>query len=662
MKAFRKSKTGRKAGAILLAACLATGMSAVTAFAANDVSEPVVAEEGQTISVGNVTVKDNGYAAGAYTDSADASLKVSGNVSLNDNRPAEYGYDEVAAVFAENDGSGSASVDVSGNAEVKSAQNPVAVGAYTEGGTAKVNVDGNAAAEALSDGWSSGVSIENYKGTADVHIGKDLTAKGGKDSGEAAGAVIYSHDNTIVAVDGGITAEAGYAAGIYGRVGGGKTDVTVKDGITSKGSQYGEGIHAEVFDSAAGEFNVNVTGDVIAEGDYSTGVDAGLESGSITIDINGNVEAGGAGIYSHPAWEESMVRAGGTNTVLVHGNVTGGEYGVVINNEAEEYLFVKDTSDPEEPEIRWPDHDILVENVLSGGECGILVYENDAEGTENGGKVDITVWKIELNKRGNVAETMLLRPEEEEEDGPDPVADNVEKAIKYIIKLEQPKEGARLSATKADGSALEQSHDFDVANEGDEVFLKVDLDKGYKLTAAYNGDGEKVALLKDTNGNYYVQVPKGGDVYLSVELEKEFYDLTFDLNGGSLDGKTGTFTLNYEYGSVVKLPAAPTKDGYKFLYWKGSQYDAEAEYTVEEAHAFTAEYEEIVNEEEKKEDPKETKKDTNNKTTLTSLKTAEATLIAPQTDDSSSPALWIMVLSAAAVLLAVAVTWRRRAR
>lgn len=39
------------------------------------------------------------------------------------------------------------------------------------------------------------------------------------------------------------------------------------------------------------------------------------------------------------------------------------------------------------------------------------------------------------------------------------------------------------------------------------------------MTGAYNGQGEKVDLLKDANGNYYVEVPKGGAVYLSAKLE-----------------------------------------------------------------------------------------------------------------------------------------------
>ena len=67
--------------------------------------------------------------------------------------------------------------------------------------------------------------------------------------------------------------------------------------------------------------------------------------------------------------------------------------------------------------------------------------------------------------------------------------------------------------------------------------------------------------------------------------------LTFDLGGGTLDGKTGTITIEAKVGYKINLPGAPTKDGYTFKCWKGSEYDAGAEYTVEGDHEFTAEWE-----------------------------------------------------------------------
>ncbi len=65
------------------------------------------------------------------------------------------------------------------------------------------------------------------------------------------------------------------------------------------------------------------------------------------------------------------------------------------------------------------------------------------------------------------------------------------------------------------------------------------------------------------------------------------YTITYDLNGGTLDGKTGTVSQKYDAGTVIILPT-PTKDGCTFDYWEGSKYNAGDQYTVEGDHIFTA--------------------------------------------------------------------------
>ena len=67
--------------------------------------------------------------------------------------------------------------------------------------------------------------------------------------------------------------------------------------------------------------------------------------------------------------------------------------------------------------------------------------------------------------------------------------------------------------------------------------------------------------------------------------------LTFDLGGGTLDGKTGSITIVANVGETIKLPDAPTKDGFTFTCWRGSEHAAGADYKVEGDHAFTAEWE-----------------------------------------------------------------------
>ena len=65
--------------------------------------------------------------------------------------------------------------------------------------------------------------------------------------------------------------------------------------------------------------------------------------------------------------------------------------------------------------------------------------------------------------------------------------------------------------------------------------------------------------------------------------------ISYDLNGGTLDGETGVITVEVEKGATITLPK-PTREGYTFDYWKGSRYKAGASYTVEEDHTFTAQW------------------------------------------------------------------------
>ena len=74
----------------------------------------------------------------------------------------------------------------------------------------------------------------------------------------------------------------------------------------------------------------------------------------------------------------------------------------------------------------------------------------------------------------------------------------------------------------------------------------------------------------------------------SLEVEASEATLAFELAGGKLEGKTGTIFVKAKIGDSIKLPDAPTRDGYTFEYWKGSKYGAGATYVVERDHTFTA--------------------------------------------------------------------------
>ena len=220
------------------------------------------------------------------------------------------------------------------------------------------------------------------------------------------------------------------------------------------------------------------------------GVGASIRSedgGTADVIINGDVRSSYDGIYA----EADM---GGKTNVFISGDVVGTE-GVGIYADADYYEFFGD---------EYGTVNVYVEGTITGKEIGVQINEN---GSEN---ITITAWTItpvEIDGKKAVAGYWIYDGEDDEEETF--VQDTeFEKKINYIIKLEQPAEGATLSAV-------------DKANEGDEVKLTVDLQDGYDITGAFNGLGEKVPLEMGADGKYYVVVPKGGGVYLSVTVGKK---------------------------------------------------------------------------------------------------------------------------------------------
>ena len=99
-------------------------------------------------------------------------------------------------------------------------------------------------------------------------------------------------------------------------------------------------------------------------------------------------------------------------------------------------------------------------------------------------------------------------------------------------------------------------------------------------------DGQSVKNLTTENGAEITLYAQWEDTPAKTGV------LTFDLGGGTLDGQTGSITISANVGDVIEMPAAPTREGYTFKYWKGSQYNPGDKYTVDGDHAFTAGWEE----------------------------------------------------------------------
>ena len=118
------------------------------------------------------------------------------------------------------------------------------------------------------------------------------------------------------------------------------------------------------------------------------------------------------------------------------------------------------------------------------------------------------------------------------------------------------------------------------------------------------------------------------------------------MNGGELDGNTGVIKEQYVEKTVLTLPE-PTREGYEFLYWKGSKYNAGDKYKVTEDHTFVAQW--------KQENSDDPSKDGNGSGNGDSSKSGNGT----NTGDSANILLWLTLLTAS-LLGAIAVVLFRR--
>ena len=131
--------------------------------------------------------------------------------------------------------------------------------------------------------------------------------------------------------------------------------------------------------------------------------------------------------------------------------------------------------------------------------------------------------------------------------------------------------------------------------------------------------------------------PDSGDD--GADTKTETFKITYDLNGGRLNGQTGIITEEHKKGEVITVKDAPTRTGYKFMYWEGSKYYPGDKYTVTEDHTLKAVW------------TKTAAASTSSKTTSSGT-TASKNAASSKTGDQSEFRIWylLMILSAATML------------
>ena len=79
--------------------------------------------------------------------------------------------------------------------------------------------------------------------------------------------------------------------------------------------------------------------------------------------------------------------------------------------------------------------------------------------------------------------------------------------------------------------------------------------------------------------------------YIPDKDEKKY--ITYDSNGGTFRGGSAPTNIEYHYNQTITIAEAPTRVGYRFIYWKGSEYQPGDKYTVLDDHKFVAQWEKV---------------------------------------------------------------------
>lgn len=451
-----------------------------------------VSVDGNVTSGGGATsygVRTNAYAEKAG-DSAETTTTIGGSVEVKD---ASSSYGVAAAANSEG---AKTTTEVGGGINVTGSSKSygVVAGAIKEGAETATEIkeglkveSGSAVGISLNNSYGQEVPIP-LTGTNSVTVGGDVKVTGNVD---AVGIETYDGSNTVD-IGGKLTVTGGEEAttGIDATSNGDTISITVAKGIEVSGD-YVSGIATSTGNN--GELNIYV------------------KEGGVTATSN----SGMAAALQHTI--ES-----GTFNASVIGDVSSTELGIIIEKNDLEYIG-EETAEPKEEDSGSSNGvaNILIDGTLSADK-GVPVLVSDNVTEDN---LKLTVWEIVPNANGNVIETeqhYFGVAEEDDEIAKEKEAIRaLEKSIQYIIRVEDPMAGAtvNLGGTTKYTDKL-SNNSYDVAHETETVTLKVTPPSGYELAMAYNGEGKAQPLSKDPDGNYYIVVPRGGGVYLSVEFSK----------------------------------------------------------------------------------------------------------------------------------------------
>lgn len=437
--------------------------------------------------------------------------------------------------------------------------------------------DGNSKGELIAAGSDQaagiGNSANNPVGTINIHGGK-VTTNGGKFAAGIGGG--YNGAGGKVTIYGGtVKATGNYGgAGIGGGSGGIGGEVTIFGGkVIATGETGGAGIGGG-YNGAGGTVTIN-GGSVVTEGGeevsgHGKGIGAGINNsnnGSLTLGANVTLYGGDTA--------PSTELATGPNDYV-----------------ADRYRYMKtmypQTIVADDVTATYGDTDNSVEATVTvpatgGGAISYAVKEGFGEYIEVGGSDGVlTINKVPSDGIAYVTATAAAT---------DDYASGTKDIMITIGKATPEFTAPEGKTLKYTGKAQE------LVTAGTTSDGVIEYALGENDTTAPEG-GWDTSIPKGTDAKtYYVWYRVVGDenhydtdpfcVTVKIEPVAAEYTITFDLNGGSMDGQTGTVAKKYKDGTVITMPA-PTREGYTFDYWEGSAYYAGDKYTVSGDHTFKA--------------------------------------------------------------------------
>ena len=185
--------------------------------------------------------------------------------------------------------------------------------------------------------------------------------------------------------------------------------------------------------------------------------------------------------------------------------------------------------------------------------------------------------------------------------------------ISYAEDINEiPKQGVTYTLTYPDGTTVTENAEKKPLTYGDVIeALKEENWKllGSDFTSDENG---KVNLPTTwTKGTIRIvekKVPagylQGNETEKTVDLKdgdtkfinpkkipgEKYFTITYKMNGGEYKGSPDDILETYKSGTIIDIHEAPTRDGYTFDYWKGSEYQPGDKYEVTEDHTFVAQW------------------------------------------------------------------------